>query len=104
MAMISKINLITGYEGWWVDTDASRHVCFDCAQFKNYSKADDKKVLLGDFHTTIIVGLGEDELKFSSKKNFLLKDVLHTPEMRKNLFSGYLLNNASFVRTIGINM
>ncbi|XP_060961376.1 uncharacterized protein LOC133031750 [Cannabis sativa] len=32
--MISEINLIGGSEGWWVDTGASRHICFDRAMFK----------------------------------------------------------------------
>ncbi|KAL5818317.1 hypothetical protein ACOSQ4_022159 [Xanthoceras sorbifolium] len=66
IAMISKINIVGGSEGWWVDTGASRHVCYDRAMFKSYSETVDKKVLLGDSHSTIVAGTGEVELKFTS--------------------------------------
>ena len=75
-----------------MDTGASRHVCYDRDMFKSYSDSEDKKVLLGDSHSTKVAGTGELVLKFTSGKTIILKDVLHTPEMRKNLVSGYLLN------------
>ncbi|KAI5316791.1 hypothetical protein L3X38_036498 [Prunus dulcis] len=90
-------------EGWWVDIGASCHVCYNLAFFKTYSVTDDRKVLLGDSHTTIVAGIGEVELKFTSGKTVILKDVLHTPEIRKNLVSGYLLNKAGFTQTIGVD-
>ncbi|KAM7494813.1 hypothetical protein LguiB_029422 [Lonicera macranthoides] len=104
VAMITEINLVSGSEGWWVDTAASRHVCHDRALFKTYSDAVDKKVLLGDSHTTNVAGTGDVELKFTSGKTVILKDVLHTPEIRKNLVSGYILNKAGFVQTIGADL
>ena len=104
VTMISEVNIVGGSEGWWVDTGASRHVCYDRAVFKSYSDAEDKKVLLGDSHTTIVAGIGEVELKFTSGKTIILKDVLHTPEMRKNLVSGYLFNKAGFSQTIGADL
>ena len=105
IAMISEINLVGGSDGWWVDTGASRHVCYDRSMFKTYNAADDdKKVLLGDSHTTIVAGIGNVELKFTSGKTLLLKDVMHTPEMRKNLVSGFLLNKAGFTQTIGADL
>ncbi|CAL9017449.1 unnamed protein product, partial [Prunus brigantina] len=104
IAMISEINMVDGFEGWWVDTGASRHVCYDRACFKTYSVTDDRKVLLGDSHTTIVAGTGEIELKFTSGKTVILKDVLHTPDIRKNLVSGYLLNKAGFTQTIGVDL
>ena len=84
--------MIGGSDGWWVDTSASRHVCYDCAMIKTYTNVENKKVLLGDSHTTIVAGTGDVELKFTSRKTLILKDVMHTPEMRKNLVSGFLLN------------
>ena len=98
--MISEINLVDGSEGWWVDTSASHHVCYDCTLFKIYFVADDKKVLLSDSHSTKVVGTGEVELKFASRKIVILKDVLHTPEMRKNLVSGYLLIRLDLLRPL----
>ena len=52
----------------------------------------------------MLQGLGNVELKFTSGKTLLLKDVMHTPEMRKNLVSGFLLNKAGFTQTIGADM
>ncbi|GJY33693.1 putative polyprotein, partial [Tanacetum coccineum] len=103
--MISEINLIGGSEGWWVDCGATIHVFYDRSMFKTYTVTfEDKKVLLGDHHTTNVAGIGNVELKFTSGKTMILKDVMHTPEMRKNLVSGYLLNKAGFVQTIGADL
>ncbi|CAL0320864.1 unnamed protein product [Lupinus luteus] len=104
VAVLSEVTMVGGTDGWWVDTGASRHVCYDRAMFKNYTNADDKKVLLGDSHTTIVAGTGDVELKFTSGKTLILKDVMHTPEMRKNLVSGFLLNKAGFTQTIGADL
>ncbi|XP_038882321.1 uncharacterized protein LOC120073565 [Benincasa hispida] len=60
------------------------------------ASALDKNILLGDHHSTKVVGIGEVELKFTSGKTLTLKDVLHTPEIQKNLVSGYLLNKVGF--------
>jgi len=93
IAVTTEINMIGESDGWWVDTGASCHVCYDRATFKTYTNVEKKeKVLLGDSHTTTIVGTGDVELKFTSRKNLILKDVMHTPEMRKNLVSDFLLN------------
>ncbi|GJU33146.1 retrovirus-related pol polyprotein from transposon TNT 1-94 [Tanacetum coccineum] len=70
IAMISEINLIGGSEGWWVDYGATIHVCYDRSLFKTYTAAsEDKKVLLGDHHTTNVAGIRNVELKFKSGKS-----------------------------------
>ncbi|KAA0035842.1 uncharacterized protein E5676_scaffold344G00540 [Cucumis melo var. makuwa] len=56
------------------------------------SKIKDKNILMGDHHTTKVASIGEVELKFTSGKKLVLKEVLHTPEIRKNLVFEYLLN------------
>ena len=61
-------------------------------------------MLLSDSHSTKVAGTGEVELKFTSGKTVILKDVLHTPEMKKNLVSGYLLNKVGFTQTLGANL
>ncbi|XP_014626187.1 uncharacterized protein [Glycine max] len=72
-------------DGWGVDTGASRYVCYDRVMIKTYMNVENKKVLLGDSHTTTVAGTRDVELKFTSEKTLILKDVMHTPEMRKNL-------------------
>jgi hypothetical protein len=52
--------------------------------------------MLGDSHTTDVLGTGEMLLKFTSGQELVLKDVLHAPEIRKNLVSGFLLNKVGF--------
>ena len=96
--------MIGGSDGWWVDTGASRHVCYDHAMFKTYTNIENKKVWLGDSHTTTVVGTGDVELKFTFGKTLILKDVMLTPEMRKNLVFGFLLNKAGFTQTIGADL
>ena len=92
--MISKVNLVDRSERWWVDTGAFSHVCYDKAILKSYSNDVDKKMLLGDSHYIVVADIGEVELKFTSGKSFILKDVLHIPKIRNNLVFGYLLNKA----------
>jgi len=72
--------------------------------FKTYTADDDQKVLLGDSHTTEVAGIGDVELKFTSGKTLILKDVMHTPKIRKNLVFGFLLNKAGFEQIIASDM
>ena len=61
-------------------------------------------MLLGDSHTTEVGGIGDVELKFTSGKTLILKDVMHTPKIRKNLVSGFLLNKVGFEQVMGADM
>ncbi|KAA0048175.1 putative Polyprotein [Cucumis melo var. makuwa] len=92
VAMISEVNVIRGSEDWWLDTGASRHVCHDLSFSRKYNEVKDKNIVLEDHHTTKVAGIGEVELKFTSDKTLVLKEVLHTAEIQKNLVFGYLLN------------
>ena len=68
VAMITEINILNGLGGWWIDSGATRHVCHDKAWFKTYSIFEDKKkIMLGDSHTTDVLGIGEVLLKFTSR-------------------------------------
>uniref|UniRef100_UPI001C3C324B hypothetical protein n=1 Tax=Picosynechococcus sp. (strain ATCC 27264 / PCC 7002 / PR-6) TaxID=32049 RepID=UPI001C3C324B len=93
VAMITEVNVIGGFEGLWIDTGATHHVCHDLSLFKTYNETKDKNILLGDHHSTKVAGMGKVELKFTSRETITLREVLHTPEIRKNLVSSYLLNN-----------
>ncbi|GJZ27385.1 hypothetical protein Tco_0571638, partial [Tanacetum coccineum] len=72
---------------WVNECGATIHVCYDQSMFKTHTAAsEDKKVLLGDPHTTNVASIGNVELKFTSRETVIL--VMHTPKMRKNLASG----------------
>lgn len=94
--MLTEINLVGGSKKWWVFTSPSRHICYDREMIKTYNAANDMKVMLGDSYTTTAAESETVELKFTSGKNLLPKDVMHTPEIRKNLVSCFLLNKADF--------
>ncbi|CAJ2651716.1 unnamed protein product [Trifolium pratense] len=53
-AMITEINMVGGTDGWWIDTGATRHVCYDRAMFKTYTNAENRKVQMGNAHTSIV--------------------------------------------------
>jgi len=72
--------------------------------FKTYTAAEDQNVLLGDSHTTEVAGIGDVELNFTIVKTLILKDVMHTPRIRKNLVSGFLLNKVGFEQIIASDM
>ena len=43
VAMVIEINILEGLGGWWIDSGATRHVCYDKTWFKTYTILDEKK-------------------------------------------------------------
>ncbi|GKC47589.1 hypothetical protein Tco_1065311 [Tanacetum coccineum] len=82
---------------WWVDSGATVHVCKDRCWFKTYESLNDGSILhMGNEPTTLVHGRGCVDLKFSYGKTISLFNVLHVPNIRKNLVSSSILNNCGY--------
>ncbi|GJY69340.1 zinc finger, CCHC-type containing protein [Tanacetum coccineum] len=89
---------------WWVDSGATVHVCKDRCWFKTYESLNDGSILhIGNESTTLVHGRGCVDLKFSSGKIVSLFNVLHVPNIRKNLVSSSVLNNCGYKQVIESN-
>ena len=93
IATVSEINAINGkVSGWWYDTCATIHVSYDKSLFKNYSElSDGQEIQMGNEGRSKVFGKGSVELLFTSGGKITLANVLHVPDMNRNLVSGDLL-------------
>ena len=97
VAMVTEAFVAGNQVEWWIDTGATRHISGDRNAFRTYELVGDDKVLyMGNSSSAKVVGKGTVELKFTSGKIVTLMDVLHVPEIRKNLVSGTLLLKHGF--------
>ncbi|GJZ38330.1 retrotransposon protein, putative, ty1-copia subclass [Tanacetum coccineum] len=76
-AMISEVNLVgSNNSGWWVDTEATRHVCADKSMFHSFRAVDnEEKLYMGNSATADIKGEGDVILKMTSEKELKLTNV-----------------------------
>ncbi|GKA60168.1 zinc finger, CCHC-type containing protein [Tanacetum coccineum] len=89
---------------WWVDSGATIHVCKDRCCFKTYESLNDGSILhMGNKSTTLVYGRGYVYFRFSSGKIVLLFNVLHVPNIRKNLVSSCILNNCGYKQVMESN-
>ncbi|GJT78959.1 zinc finger, CCHC-type containing protein [Tanacetum coccineum] len=80
------------------------HVCKDRCWFKTYESLNDGSILhMGNESTALVHGRGCVDLKFSSRKIVSLFNVLHVPNIRKNLVSSSVLNNCGYKQVIESN-
>ena len=96
--VVSEVNFIgSNTKKWWVDTGATRHVCSDKKMFSSYQTINNgEKLFMGKSFSSKVEGQGNVVLKMTSGKELTLNDVLHVPEVRKNLVSGSLLSKKGF--------
>ena len=96
--VVSEVNFIgSNTKKWWVDTGATRHVCSDKKMFSSYQTINNgEKLFMGKSFSSKVEGQGKVVLKMTSGKELTLNDVLHVPEVRKNLVSGSLLSKKGF--------
>ncbi|GJU74953.1 zinc finger, CCHC-type containing protein [Tanacetum coccineum] len=89
---------------WWVDSGATVHVCKDRCWFKTYESLNDGSILHMENESTALVhGRGCVDLKFSFGKVISLLNVLHVPNIWKNLVSSSVLNNYGYKQLIESN-
>ena len=97
VAVVTETNMVSNVKGWWIDTGATRHICGDKNLFSEYKHMDDgEKLHMGNSSASNVEGKGNVLLKFTSGKVVTLTDVLHVPEIRKNLVSGPILSKKGF--------
>ena len=96
-AMISECNMVGNPKEWWIDTGATRHICANRSMFSSYTTmGGDEKLYMGNSSTSKVEGVGNIALKMTSRKTVTLINVLHVPDVRKNLVSGSLLSKNGF--------
>lgn len=96
-AMVSEVNLVANAKEWWIDTGATRHVCCDKNMFSTYQEINHgEQLFMGNASTSTVQGIGNIVLKMTSGKELTLNNVLHVPDIRKNLVSGSLLVRNGF--------
>ena len=106
IGMISELYVAAATKScdWWYDSGATVHVCNDKSQFKTYEEVPDgHKVLMGNHDTAKVIGIGSVDLQFTSGKKLILANVLHVPEIRKNLVSADALNKKGLKAVIESN-
>ncbi|GJV11718.1 zinc finger, CCHC-type containing protein [Tanacetum coccineum] len=95
VAMISEAFSLYKERSWWVDSGATWYVYNDQAMFKTY-KPLNSMLYMGNHSTAQVKGKGKIDLVYTSGNTLILKDVLHVPNVRKNLVSGSILNKFGF--------
>ena len=99
-AVVSEVNLVSNVSEWVLDTGATRHICSGREMFKEYEKVSEGEcVFMGNSSTVTVSGKGKVLLKLTSGKLLELNNVLHVPDIRRNLISGALLNKAGIKLT-----
>ena len=79
-----------------MDTGATSHICSNRWMFKTYTKVEGESCYMGNSATSKVEGKGTVVLKMTSEKELTLTEVLHVPDIRKNLISGAVLVNKGF--------
>ncbi|KAI5314045.1 hypothetical protein L3X38_043221 [Prunus dulcis] len=82
-AVISEVNLVSNTKEWWVDTGATRRICFDRKMFTTYQQLNqEEQLFMGNSSASKVEGQGKVVLKMTSSKELTLNQVLHVPDIR----------------------
>ena len=96
-AGVIEAYLTTNDVDWWLDTGATKHICNSRSIFVSYQKVNETEpMFMGNGTSSKIEGKGKVILKLTSGKDLVLSNVLHVPNITKNLISGPILSNKGF--------
>ena len=95
VVIMSETNLVGNPKEWWVDTRVTRHVCCDKKMFSTYKECGEQ-LFMGNSSIARVAGNGKIILKMTSGKELTLNNVLHVPEIQKNLIAGSLMRKNRF--------
>ena len=91
--MISECNMAGHPKEGWIDTGATRHIYAKRLMFSSYTTVGgDEKLYMGNSSTSKVERVGKIALKMTSGNIVTLINVLHVPDVLKNLVLGYLLS------------
>ena len=94
ISMVTEVHMaaIIKSQDWWFDSGVTAHICNEKNMFKDYEVAEKgHEVLMGNSNAANVHGKGTIEIFFTSGKKLTLINVLHVPEIKKNLVSANLL-------------
>ncbi|RVW65281.1 Retrovirus-related Pol polyprotein from transposon TNT 1-94 [Vitis vinifera] len=94
--VLFEANMVDSPNEWWVDTGVTRHVYGERNIFSTYVPVNGRNLIMRNFATSRVVEIGKVVLKMTSEKELVLTDVLHVPDIRKNLVSGSMLSKNGF--------
>ncbi|XP_020250304.1 uncharacterized protein LOC109827700 [Asparagus officinalis] len=81
-SVVSEVNLATNCKDWWVDTRATKNICSDRMLFAEYQKLEhNNNIFMGNTTSSKVEGKGNVILKWTSRKDLNLSDVLHVPDI-----------------------
>ena len=84
--VVFEVNLVDNPKEWYIDTGATRHICFERNIFSTYVEVNGgRELYMGNSSKSKVVGLGKVCLKMTSGKELVLNDVLHVLDIRKSL-------------------
>ncbi|XP_071939284.1 uncharacterized protein [Coffea arabica] len=81
----------TPSKDWWYDSSAVIHVCNAKNQFKSYELLEGHEVVMANGVRAKVHGKGDVRLQFTSGEKLVLTNVLHVPDVVKNLVSADIL-------------
>ena len=105
LGILTEVNTTTPNfsKDWWYDSGVAIHVCNDKNQFKNYEILEKHKVVMANGVRAKVHGKGCVNIQFTSGKKLVLTNVLHVPDIIKNLVSTDILNKKGLKAVLEAN-